>query len=76
MKLLHHTSNGLERYNKHFNSICPTSHPNLVSFVHALKQGADQVVQQMEDITKGRETSPNYNEPDFPRIPPDFIGKG
>ena len=54
MKLLHCTSNGLERYNKLFNSICPTSHPNLVSFAHAHKKETDRIVQQMKDVTKRR----------------------
>ncbi len=53
MKLLHWTSNGLESYNKHFNGICPTSHTTLVSLAHALRQQADRVVQDMDDVAKG-----------------------
>ena len=71
-KLLHLTNNGLERYNKHFNTICPNSHPILVVFVHALCKEADRVVQQMDDLSKGREIPPQYNEPGFPKIPADF----
>ncbi len=58
MKLLHHTSNGLESYNKVFNSICPTKHPNLVAFVHALHREADHVIQRMDNVAKGREQPP------------------
>ena len=72
MKLLHHTSNVLESYNKVFNAICPTKHPNLVAFVHALCKEADRVVQQMDDVSKGREIPSQYNEPVFPQIPADF----
>ena len=72
MKLLHRTSNGLESYNKHFNGICPTSHPNLVSFAHALRQEADRVVQRMDDVAKGQAIPPDYNQPEFPQIPPEF----
>ena len=53
MKLLHRTSNGLETYNKHFNSICPTGHPNHVSFAHALRQEVDRVVQCLDVVAKG-----------------------
>ena len=72
MKLLHRTSNGLESYNKHFNGICRTSHPNLVSFAHALRQEADRVVQHINDVTKDQEIPPDYNEPVFSQIPPEF----
>ncbi len=72
MNLLHQTSNGLESYNKHFNGICPPSHPNLVSFAHAHCQEADRVVQHMDDVAKGQEIPPDYNEPAFPQIPPEF----
>ncbi len=71
-KLLHLTNNGLERYNKHFNTICPNSHPNLVDFVHALCKEADRVVWWMDDASKGRKIPPQYNEPVFPQIPADF----
>ena len=71
-KLLHLTSNGLERYNRHFNGICPQSHPNLVAFAHALRSEADRVVQRMDDVAKGREIPPDYSEPCFPDIPHDF----
>ncbi|KAL3778828.1 hypothetical protein HJC23_002885 [Cyclotella cryptica] len=69
MKLLHRTSNGLERYNRHFNGICPTTHPNLVTFAHALHKEAERVLQRMDDVAKGREVPPEYNEYRFPRNP-------
>ncbi len=28
------TNNSLERYNRHFNGIVPSAHPNLVVFAH------------------------------------------
>ncbi len=69
LKLLHHTSNGLESYNKHFNCICPTSHPNLLTFARALYQEADRIVQWMDDVAKGHETPPDNSDPLFPKIP-------
>jgi len=54
------------------NGIFPASHPNLVSFAHALHQEADRVVQHMDDVAKGREVPPDYNEPVFPQIPPEL----
>ena len=52
MKLLHHTSNVLESYNKVFNAICPTKHLNLVVFVCALCREADCVLQRMDNVAK------------------------
>ena len=72
MKLLHWTSNGLESNNKRFNGICPTCHPNLLSFAHALHQEADRVVWHMDDVTKGPKIPPNCNELVLPQIPPEF----
>ena len=71
-KLLHLTNNGLQRYNKHFNTICTNRHPNLVAYIHALCKEADRVVQRMNDVSKGREIPAQYNEPVFPQIPADF----
>ena len=71
-KLLHRTNNGLESYNKHFNCICLTSHPNLLTFAHALRQEADRIVQWMDDVPKGGEIPPDYNERVFHQIPPEF----
>ena len=71
-KLLHLTNNGLEIYNKHFNTICSNSHPNFVAFVHALCKEADRVVWWMDDASKGRKIPPQYNGPVFPQIPADF----
>ena len=34
------TNNALEGYNRHFNGIVPSSHPNLVVFAHALESKA------------------------------------
>ncbi len=73
MKLLHHTSNGLESYNKVFNAICLTKHPNLAVFVHALCGEADCVIQRMDNVDKGREQPPCYNEPVFPDLTPAFL---
>ena len=75
VKLVNRTSNGLERYNRHFNSILPSHHPNLVSFAKAIQDEADQVIQRMENIDKHREIPPNYNEPVFPEIPDEFWKK-
>ena len=67
-ELLHLTNNGLEIYNKHFNTICSNSHPNFVAFVHALCKQADRDVQRMDNVSKGREIPPQYNEPVFPKF--------
>lgn len=73
IKLQAKTSNGLERYNRHFNNILPTDHPNIVSFALALRDEADRVVQRLEDVDKCRETPPDYKkEPVFPEIPDVF----
>ena len=45
------------------------AHPNLVTFAHALHKEAERV-----DVAKGREVPPEYNEPVFPEIPPEFYG--
>jgi hypothetical protein len=50
----------------------PNSHPNLVSFVHALKKEAERVEQHLDDVAKGREVPPVYGEPVFPEIPDDI----
>jgi len=34
------TNNALKGYNRHFNGIVPSSHPNLVVFAHALESKA------------------------------------
>ena len=57
---------------KHFNRICPASHPNLLTFAHAICQEANRIVQQMDDVAKGREAPPDYSDPVFPKIPPEF----
>ena len=74
-KLINRTSNGLERYNRHFNGIVPTNHPNLITFTHALHEEANRVIQRMEDIDKGRESAPDYDDPVFPNIPDEFWDK-
>ena len=50
----------------------PTSHPNLVTFVHALQKQVDKVLARMKNINKGREDPPNYAEPIFPEIQSEF----
>lgn len=62
----------LESYNKQFNGIRPTGHPNLVSFCHALRQEADRVVQHTDDVAKGREIPLDWDEVVFPQTPPEF----
>ena len=71
-KVINRTSNGLERYNCHINSILPSNHPNLVTFATALRAEADRVIQRMEDVDKRREKPPEYSEPVFPTIPDEF----
>ena len=75
VKLVNRTSNGLEQYNHHFNSILPSHHPNLISFAKAIRDEADQVIQRMENIDKRREIPPSNNEPVFPEIPDEFWKK-
>ena len=67
------TSNGLEHYNCHFNGVISTSHPNLISFIDALLNKVDRVLQRMENIDKGRADAPEYKEPAFPDIPAEFL---
>lgn len=75
LKLISKTSNGLERYNRHFKSLFPTDRPALVGFVVTFREEADRVVQRLEDIDKGREVPPDYVEPVFPTIHDEFWEK-
>ena len=74
-KLINRTSNRLERYNHHSNGIVPTNHPNLVIFTQVLCEEAICVIQRMEDIDKGQENAPDYDDPVFPNIPDEFWDK-
>ena len=74
-KLVNKTNNALERYNRHFNSLFGTDHPQLVAFVIILRDEADRIVQRLEDVDKGREQPPEYPEPVFPKIPDEFWEK-
>ena len=65
------SNNALERYNRHFNGIIPSSHPNLVVFAHALREEAKSVSQRLEDGRKGREKAPTYST-SFIEIPREF----
>ncbi len=65
------TNYALERYNRHFNCIVPSSHPNLVVFAHALREEANSVSQRHEDVRKGREEAPTYSTA-FIEIPKEF----
>ena len=65
------TNNALEGYNRHFNGIVPSSHPNLVVFAHALKSKAKSVSQCLEDVRKGHEEAPIYSTT-FIEIPKEF----
>ena len=75
VKFVNMTSNVLEWYNCHFNSILPSHHPNLISFAKAVRDEADRVIQRMENIDKHREIPLSYNEPVFPEIPDEFWTK-
>ena len=65
------TNNSLERYNRHFNGIVPSAHPNLVVFAHALKEEAKVVSQRLEDVRKGCEKAPTYTASSI-EIPKEF----
>ena len=67
------TSNGIERYNCHFNAIVPTSHPNLAVFVSALHEEADGFVQRIESIKKRREIVPKYEAAVLLEIPEEYV---
>ena len=54
-------------------STCPTKHPNSVAFVHALCGEADCVIQRMDNVAKGREQPPCYNELVYPELTPAFL---
>ena len=74
-KLVNKTNNALERYNRHFNSLFGTDHPQLVAFVKNFCDEADRIVQRLEDVDKGREQPPEYLESVFPKIPDEFWEK-
>jgi len=65
------TNNALKMYNRHFNGIVPSSHPNLVVFAHALKSEAKSVSQHLEHVRNGREEAPTYSTT-FIEIPKEF----
>ena len=65
------TNNALERYNRHFNGIVPSAHPNLVVFAHALREEAKSVSQHLEDVRKGCEEAPTHPTA-FIEIPKEF----
>ena len=67
------TSNGLERYNRHFNAIAPTSHHNLAVFASALYDEADGVVQRTENVRKRREIVPKYEAAVLLEIPEEYV---
>jgi len=67
------TSNGLERYNRHFNAIVPTSHPNLAVFASTLHEEADGVVQRIENTKKRREIVPEYKAAVLLEIPEEYV---
>jgi hypothetical protein len=66
-------NNALEKYNRHFNGIVPSSHPNLVVFAHCpcMREEAKSVSQRLEDVRKGREDVPTYST-SFIEIPQEF----
>ena len=66
------TSNGIERYNRHFNGIVPTSHPNLAVFAAALQQEVDEVVQHIENIKKCQDINPKHKAAVFLEIPEEY----
>jgi hypothetical protein len=68
-KLVNKTSNALEHYNRHFNSLFGTAHLQLVVFVISLCDEADRIVQRLKDVDKDREQPPEYLEHVFPKIP-------
>ena len=72
VELSNRTSNGLERYNRHFNGIFPNNHSNLTLFVSELKKEVTGVTIRIENVRKGREDPPDYKGATFPPIPDSF----
>lgn len=66
IRFIKRTSNGLEHCNCNFNGLVTTSHNNLVTFTHALHKKVNCVIQMMDDIVKGQENTPDYDDPAFP----------
>lgn len=54
------TNNPLERYNRRINEAFPVAHPNLLQFVHVIRDEAKRYCQMIENIKKGIETSPKH----------------
>ena len=73
VKLKSRTSNGLERYNRHFNGIVPRNHPNLLAFVHALEGEIGRVLQRIENVEREREEDLSYSGAIFPEILAEFF---
>ena len=70
--LANKTNNALERYNRHFNGIFPSKHPSLPCFVQCLREEMDRLILCLENISKGREDPPVYQETSFPDIPEEY----
>lgn len=66
------TNNALERYNRHFNQVFPSKHPSLLCFAENLRKEMDRIIQRIENVRKGREDPPTYQETTFPPIPQEY----
>ena len=70
--LANRTNNALERYNRHFNGIFPSKHPSLLCFVQCLREEMDRQIRRIENVRKGREDPPVYEETTYPSIPEEY----
>ena len=71
-ELANKTNNALERYNREFNNIFPSKHPNLLVFAPRLRTEMDNQKQRLENCRKRRQTPPIYQAVSFPAIPKEY----
>jgi hypothetical protein len=72
-KFLNRTNNGLESYNKRFNGLFPKHNPSLIEFVEIVEKESRYYADKLDDIRKGREEQPTYQEKTIPLVPQEYL---
>ncbi len=66
--LVNYTNNGLERYNRHFNSLF-NKRPSLLEFVQIVERESRFQDQKLNDIRSGRRKEVELEERTIPEVP-------
>jgi len=72
-KFMNRTNNGLESYNKRFNGLFPKHNPSLIEFVEIVEKESRYYADKLDDIRKGREEQPTYQEKTIPLVPQEYL---